>query len=115
VLMLFVPHCNSRVILDVLEERPNDYFGYTVGTSGNRIVVGAHLEDSNDNQVNGNEDNDDAPQSGAAYVYETDGTTWSRKAFLKASNAEEGDQFGFSVSISGDTIVVGAPFEDSAA
>jgi hypothetical protein len=54
------------MILDVLEERPNDNFGSTVSTSGNRIVVGAPGEDSNDNQVNGNEDNDDAPQSGAA-------------------------------------------------
>jgi hypothetical protein len=45
----------------------------------------------------------------------TDGTTWTRTAFLKASNAEENYQFGTSVSISGDTIVVGAQFESSPA
>ena len=34
-------------------------------------------------------------------------------AYLKAPNAAKYDQFGLSVAISGDTIVVGAPFEDS--
>jgi hypothetical protein len=40
-------------------------------------------------------------------------TQWVQEAFLKAPNADANDQFGMSVSISGDTIVVGASTEDS--
>jgi hypothetical protein len=41
------------------------------------------------------------------------GTSWTQQAYLKASNPGVGDAFGNSVSISGDTIVVGAYWEDS--
>jgi hypothetical protein len=51
--------------------------------------------------------------SGAAYVFVRNGTSWTQQAYLKASNTEQGDYFGFSVSISEDTIVVGAVGEDS--
>ncbi len=75
-----------------------DYFGHSVAISSNTLVVGA---------------NGEAAASGAAYVFLRSGTTWSQQAYLKASNAEEGDSFGRSVSISADAIVVGAPFESS--
>lgn len=39
----------------------------------------------------------------------------AQQAYLKASNTGAGDQFGWSVAISGDTVVVGAPAEDSSA
>jgi hypothetical protein len=39
------------------------------------------------------------------------GTTWYQQAYLKANNADSLDLFGSSVSISGDTIVVGAYLE----
>src|SRR5205823_3718738 len=39
----------------------------------------------------------------------------AQQAYLKASNAAAFDQFGYSVAISGDTVVVGAPDEDSSA
>ena len=51
--------------------------------------------------------------AGAAYVFVRNGTTWSQQAYLKASNTDAGDLFGISVAISGDTVVVGAPFEAS--
>ena len=35
-------------------------------------------------------------------------TTWSQQAYLKASNSDAGDSFGFAVAVSGDTVVVGA-------
>jgi hypothetical protein len=55
-----------------------------------------------------------ASNSGAAYVFERDGSgAWQQKAYLKAPNTEAGDWFGVSVAISGDTIVVGARFEYS--
>ena len=48
-------------------------------------------------------------------MFVRNGTTWSQQAYLKASNAEAGDPFGLSVGVSGNTVVVGAPYESSAA
>lgn len=90
-----------------------DQFGISVSVSGNRIVVGAHTESSLAVGVNGNELNNDGPNSGAAYVFVKVNGEWQQEAYLKASNTQESDLFGWSVAISGDTIVVGAPGEDS--
>ena len=51
--------------------------------------------------------------SGAVYVFTRTGGVWTQQAYLKASNTDALDQFGVSVAISGDTIAVGAQFEDS--
>ncbi len=100
-----------------------DWFGYSVAISGDTIVVGAHGEDSNATGVNGNQNDNSAEGAGAAYVFARDNLgNWQQEAYLKASNTEgsnnddlffKGDSFGVSVAISGDTIVVGAPYEDS--
>ncbi len=90
-----------------------DQFGYSVSVSGDTVVVGAIGEDSGATGVNGNEMDNSAPGSGAAYVFVRTGHTWSQQAYLKASNTDAGDSFGYSVSVSGDTIVVGAYLEDS--
>ncbi|MEJ7624576.1 MAG: hypothetical protein WKF34_11350 [Pyrinomonadaceae bacterium] len=90
-----------------------DQFGFSVAISGDTVVVGARFEDSNAIGVNGDQTNNSAVDSGAAYVFTRIGTAWSQQAYLKASNTGVGDQFGFSVAISGDTVVVGADSEDS--
>ena len=79
------------------------------------IVLGAHEEDSNADGVDGNQSNNSDHQAGAAYVFVRNGTNWSQQAYLKASNTggpssgdSDGDNFGASLAISGDTIVVGA-------
>lgn len=92
-----------------------DYFGVSVAISGDTVVVGAHLEDSDATGVNGNQSNNNAGGSGAAYVFLRSGVAWTQQAYLKASNTAASDYFGRSVSISGDTIVIGAPGEDSSA
>lgn len=92
-----------------------DGFGESVAISGDTVVVGAKYESSDATEVNGDQGNNDADGSGAAYVYVRSGTTWSQQAYLKASNAESADFFGSSVAIWGDTICVGAPFECSGA
>jgi hypothetical protein len=51
--------------------------------------------------------------AGAAYVFTRSGTIWSQQAYLKASNTGAGDDFGYAVALSGDTLVVGANTEDS--
>lgn len=92
-----------------------DAFGRSVAISGDTIVIGADLESSNATGVNGNQADNSAEFSGAAYVFVRNGTIWSQQAYLKASNTEERDNFGVSVAVSGDTIVVGAHTEDSSA
>ncbi|MFH1378513.1 MAG: putative Ig domain-containing protein [Planctomycetota bacterium] len=90
-----------------------DQFGSHVAISGNTIIVGARYEDSNATGINGNQSNNSASNSGAAYVFVRNTSVWSQQAYLKASNTEANDVFGWSVAISGDTIVVGARDEES--
>ena len=90
-----------------------DDFGRSVAITGDTVLVGAPFEDSNATGVNGDEANDDLDAAGAAYVFVRTGTTWSQQAYLKASNTNSNDRLGGSVAISGDTVVVGAPLEDS--
>ena len=87
-------------------------FGYSVALSGDTLIVGSPNADSSDDHGDLNE-LFPAPSSGAAFVFTRNDGVWSHQASLSASNAEEDDWFGISVAISGDTIVVGAPHEDS--
>ncbi|MFN0206142.1 MAG: FG-GAP repeat protein, partial [Planctomycetota bacterium] len=91
----------------------NDQFGVSVAVSGDTVVVGAISEGSNAIGVNGNQSNNDSTASGAAYVFVRSGTVWSQQAYLKASNTGAFDWFGHTVSVSGDTVAVGAVFESS--
>ena len=52
---------------------------------------------------------------GSAYVFVRSGGVWSQQQKLEASDAAAGDFFGFSVAISGETVVVGASQDDGAA
>jgi hypothetical protein len=81
-----------------------DSFGESVAVSGDTIVVGAPGEDVAN-----------VIDSGAAHVFVRQADNWSEQARLTASNAETGDYFGASVAVSGDTTVIGAASEDSAA
>lgn len=90
-----------------------DGFGVAVGMFEDTVVVGAPGEASAATGTNGDESDNTAPGAGAAYVFERIGEEWQQTAYLKASNTDEGDRFGFAVAIHGDTIVVGAEREDS--
>jgi hypothetical protein len=90
----------------------DDSFGGSVAVSGDTVVVGAPDEDSSTTGVNSTPNNS-AADSGAAYVFTRSGGAWSQQAYLKASNTGANDRFGGSVAVSGDTVVVGAPDEDS--
>lgn len=98
-----------------LNTEPADQFGESVDISGDTIVVGAPFEESSATGVNGDGADNGAIEAGAAYVFTRTGGLWSQQAYLKASNTGEFDQFGVSVAISGDTIVVGAYLEASLA
>lgn len=93
-----------------------DEFGTSVATAadGNTVAVGAPYEASRAMHVNGNQALNGATDAGAAYVFVRDGGTWSQQAYIKASNTDPGDWFGYSVALSGDgnTLLAGAPKED---
>jgi hypothetical protein len=91
----------------------NDAFGVSLGVSGDTVVIGATLEASSATGVNGNQADNSAPSSGAAYVFVRTESTWSQQAYLKASNSGGGDYFARAVAIVGDTILCGAFQEDS--
>jgi len=78
------------------EGAPDDYFGQSVSLSGDTALVGAWADD------------DDGTDSGSAYVFRNVGGVWVQEAKLTASDAMAYDYFGTSVSLSGDTALVGA-------
>ncbi len=93
------------------------FFGYSLSLSadGNTLAVGAFQEDSKATGVDGEQTDNSADKSGAVYVFTRTGITWSQQAYVKASNTDEGDHFGQSLSLSadGNTLAVGADGEDS--
>lgn len=104
----------QQAILTASNGELNDYFGgSSLGISGDTIVAGASDEDSAATGVNGDQSSNSASNAGAAYVFVRNGTTWTQQAYLKASNTDAGDFFGYSAAISGNTIVIGAYGEDS--
>ena len=91
----------------------DDNFGYSVALSGDTLAVGATGEASNATGVNGDQSNTSQPNAGAVYVFTRNGTTWSQQAYVKASNTNGDDNFGYAVALSGDTLAVGATGEAS--
>jgi len=75
----------------------DDEFGYTVSLSGDTALVGARMSDIGANI-----------EQGSAYVFVRNGSSWTEQAKLIASDGAANDQLGCSVSVSGDTALVGA-------
>ncbi|MGB1092476.1 MAG: hypothetical protein ACPGYX_10150 [Oceanobacter sp.] len=94
-----------------------DLFGQSVSLSadGATLAVGAFGEDSCDTGVNGDETFDLCGNSGAVYLFEQGDSGWSQTAYVKASNTENDNFFGWSVFLSanGSTLAVSALYEDS--
>jgi hypothetical protein len=86
--------------LQASDRDDSDGFGWSVATDGDTIVVGAR-----DAQFS-------STDSGAAYVFERSGMTWTQVAKVGPTGAQSGAYFGFSVDVDGDTVVVGEPLSD---
>lgn len=99
----------------------SDAFGSAISLSadGTTLAVAAYGEDGASPGINGNQNDNSAPSSGAVYVFARIDDDWQQQAYLKASNVEKQDLFGFNLNISlsanGNTLVVGASGEQSAA
>ena len=82
-----------------------DFFGYSVALSddGNTLAVGALSEDSDARGLQGEQGNDDASSSGAAYLFRHTATGWQQQAYIKPSNTDNGGvyEFGFALALSG--------------
>ena len=93
-----------------------DQFGFSIGLSadGNTLAVGAIGEDSGAKGINGDQNDNSQPGSGAVYVFTRTGTTWSQQAYIKTSNTDAADLFGYSVGLSadGNTLAASAYDED---
>jgi hypothetical protein len=96
-----------------------DRFGSSIALSadGTALAVGAYTEDSATTGVGGEQIDNSATDSGAVYVFRHTAGEWFQEAYVKASNTDAGDQFGWSVALSGDgsALAVGAYGEASAA
>ncbi|MBL9079553.1 MAG: cadherin-like beta sandwich domain-containing protein [Planctomycetes bacterium] len=90
-----------------------DTFGHTLALGGDTLVVGAPNEDSAAAGPGTPASDDDASAAGAVYVFRRTGSTWTPEAYLKASNPDSSDLFGYSVALQQDRLVVGAPQEDN--
>jgi hypothetical protein len=82
------------------DSESEDLFGFSISISDNEMVVGSCQDD------------DYGENSGSVYIFKRSGKNWAQHQKLYASNAFENDFFGHSVSISGDYIVVGAPYHN---
>ena len=80
-----------------------DRFGKGVAVNGDTLLIGAYRNDDGAGSY-----------SGAAYVFQRDGATWTEQAKLTASDGAAEDNFGWNVALDGDTALVGASEDDTA-
>ena len=95
--------CSAGVYADEVKiiasnGQEKDCFGYSVDILGNYAIVGGF---GNDND------------RGAVYIFRRDGNSWKENEMLFAKDGTGGDWFGYSVAMSEDYVIVGAPWDDS--
>ena len=90
----------EQVKLTAFDGANSDKFGWSVSISGDYAVIGAYQDDDN------------GSDSGSAYIFQRNGSNWTEQAKLTASDGAGNDKFGYSVSISGDYVVIGAYQDD---
>ena len=89
----------AKLVADDAVEKAE--FGHSVGISGDTAIVGAYF----DTHAGGE-------KAGSAYIFVRDGNTWTQQAKLTADDAEADDNFGKSVAIHRNTVIVGAHLDD---
>jgi len=114
--VIYQPDCGAAYIFDrdpdtwiwayqdkliASDASAGDALGYSVAIDANYAIIGAIGDD------------EPGGQEGSAYVFKRSGTTWTEQAKLLASDKAPNDRFGWTVGISGDYAVIGAPFKDA--
>jgi len=83
---------------------PDDRFGMQIAIDAQTAVIASMYDDGPTNTT---------PEAGAVYVFVRDANGgWEQQAVLRAANPNSDDFFGSAIAIDGDTIVVGAPYDD---
>jgi hypothetical protein len=95
--------------------RAKDLFGGSAAFTSNALIISANGDSSSSRGIDGDPSRNDAPLSGAAYVYGLQGTEYVQSSYLKAFNGDENDNFGHSVAATESFLVVAGPFESSSA
>ena len=125
---------SEQAFIKANNPRPYNSFGVKLALSGdgNTLAVASYLEDYGGRGIRPpvlqpflivdyldpwREEQNQALESGAVYLYTRSGTTWTQGAYVKAANADAGDEFGSAVALSGDgrIMAVGSHNEDSGA
>jgi hypothetical protein len=110
---------SRQVMLEAPNVEDGDYFGGSLVLSddGTTLAVSALSDDSATTGINGDQTNNGAVDSGAVYVFVSNGGEWVQQAYIKASNTDSEDRFGNDLSLSADgsTLAVAAMREDSSA
>ncbi|MEM7182605.1 MAG: putative Ig domain-containing protein [Spirochaetota bacterium] len=107
---------SQQAYIKAANAESSDNFGWRVALTGDTLAVSAFKEASNQTTITngtGASTDNSASDSGAVYIYTRSGTTWTQEAYIKASNAEASDFFGYNIALSGDTLAVGSIQEDS--
>ena len=97
---------------------PHGYiFGHAIALSadGDTLAVGAVWDASNTTGIDGSQADNSMFQAGAAYIFKRSASNWTQQAYIKASNTDDMDQFGYAIALSADgsTLAVGAVGEGS--
>ncbi|MBP5976241.1 hypothetical protein HW132_26805 [Brasilonema sp. CT11] len=87
--------------LQAKDKQAGDRFGNSVAISENTVIVGAYYQGTG------------GSKAGSAYIFQRQAGRWQEVEKLQADDKEKIDLFGSSVAISGDTAIVGAPWEDT--
>lgn len=88
---------NPQARLRASDAEDGDNFGHAVSINGDTALIGAPKDD------------DGGANSGAVYVFVRQGARWNQQAKLTAKNPARSDGFGESVSLLGNTAIIGAP------
>ena len=98
----------EQIELTASDSARNDWFGFSVALDGDTAVIGAFQPSYT------NDADEQIIRPGAAYVFtrESGSVDWNQKTKLTAADGEGFDEFGFSVALAGDTVVIGAPGDE---
>lgn len=92
---------NLQGAIETPDGMGNDAFGSSVAISGDLAIIGANGVDVGA-----------VGDRGAAYVYSRSGTTWTQQRKIIAADGVSGDNMGFSIALSRNVAIIGAPFAD---
>lgn len=100
---------HQRELLKADAPKQDAQLGYRMAVDGDTLVVGATGDANSAQGVNPPRGVDNsAKDSGAVYVFRRRASRWEQEAYIKASDASPGDEFGVGVAVQGDSLVVGS-------